>query len=428
MIRRSLGVGRSEPRSGRAGPGACRERRYSERDVGTVLVVEAEFEGYTHATFNSFFLEAVHYAFPECTVIFAAEPRHLDEVQRALFLRGIDDKPLVHCRVLATGRREGPSREQEFRIAKEVASLARSTGADLMLITSATWTQLLRLSLAGWTGALPPTIVALHSHADYFESRGLRGRLTAALRRTALDRVSPICGLVVFSAHARLAAEGVLRLRRVPVVQVDPPYGPGVRRVVGATRTRGAGPTLGWLGRSSKGDVSSFAGVARRVKQRHPDARFLLVGSYSGEVSETDLCAFSVRPSQSMLNTEQYCSMLSELTHGVLWARGSDYQNRISAAFLDAIVNAIPGIYLSSPFLEEFFRRFGECGVLCASEEEMEAAIVRACRGEDEPLYPVWKQNMERARTALAPSAVGAELRQKIRELRVRAATEEIGD
>lgn len=375
-----------------------------------LLIVEAQFDGFVHATFNSYLVEAAHRAFPERRKVFVAETSHLEEVQHLLRsrlnrdLNGLDFKPIE------LGAREYPSRRQEFSIAGAIDRLAQVLGAGLILFTSASWTQLIGLCRLRRKQRAVPIVAFLHTHSAGFRVPGMRGALSAVVRRALLERFSPMRGVIVFSESGRRAAHAATRFKRISITKSDPPYGPAFGRVA-ASRAPSARPTFGWLGNSAKGEFSDFLAAARRLRERSADFSLLLVGCVNRPLDELDSGLFAEQPSERMLSTERYQELMSKITHGVLWSRSEDYEHKISAAFLDAIVQGVPGVYMATPFLRECFARFGDCGILCASTEEMERGMEYICQGRDAGGRDAWSESMRRARAELSPEVVAPQFR-----------------
>lgn len=375
-----------------------------------ILVAEAEFRGLVHATFNAHLLEAICRGWPECVVRFLAEPRHVAEVERLVAERADGVRSSLSFGPLEIGARYHPPRAQELAIGRRLLEESGRCGARLLVLTSATWTQLLGMCLRPRPAKLAASFCALHTQAVAFRGSGARGWLSARLRRAALDRLGPLRGLLVFSESARRVAEREVGLRRRPVIRIDPPYA----RAAAPVAPRREGVRIGWIGNTEKGPFSRFVEIAARARAETPECEFALVGYLAAPLAEADAALFVEPPSREMLASERFAERLAALSHAVIWSESSRYEYRISAAFLDAVAWRLPGIYFSTPFLEEFFARFGPCGRLCSSAAEMEAAIRAACRGEDRAERESWRRNLDRAAEALSPRHVGARLREAV--------------
>jgi len=382
----------------------------------TLLVVEAQFRGWVHATFNSFLLEALYEGHPDHTLVFAAEPEHLGEVERLLARRLRPGADRIRFENLSTGPRNHPTRRQEFQVARDVLQLGRRLSAKAVICASASWAQLLGMSSYSAKSEDLGVIAVLHTHPAGFSARGLRGALSARIRRHILDYHSLLRGLLVFSESARAAATRLLRFKRLPIARVDPPYASSVGEARSRRPPRSESTTFGWLGNSGKGRMHQFLDTLRSMKSSGLVFDTVLVGYLNKALSEPDYSLFLEKPSTAMLDAVTYHELLSRVSHGILWSERENYDYRISAAFLDAVVAGVPGIYMATPFLEEFFCRFGECGVLCRNDDEMANEMAAACRGERESRGEIWHRNMRTATNALAPRVVGAQLKKVLRQ------------
>ncbi|MCM2317056.1 MAG: hypothetical protein NDJ92_18055 [Thermoanaerobaculia bacterium] len=378
-----------------------------------ILVAEAEFRGLVHATFNAGLLRAILAGWPGAAVRFLAEPRHLAEVERQVAARSPEALSRLAFAPLDVGRRYHPPRSQELAIGRRLMAEAEASGSRLVFLTSATWAQLVGMSLRRRPRSLSGVFCALHTQSISFRSRGLRGWLSASVRRLVIERMGPLSGFLAFSESARRTAERELGLRRLEVLHVDPPYDalPGVRPP--ASRPPGS-VHIGWIGNTEKGPFARFVDLAREIRRQRPDCKFSLVGYLASPLSDEDAALFAEPPGREMLSAEDFAKRLSALSHAVIWSSAARYEYRISAAFLDAVVHRVPGIYSATPFLEEYFQRFGPCGMLCSTDEEVAAAIRAACLGEDHGERELWSQSFDRAAEALSPRTVGGSLREVI--------------
>jgi len=195
---------------------------------------------------------------------------------------------------------------------------------------------------------------------------------------------------------------------------IDPPYRRPRRQSLERCSESRDRISVGWLGNTGKGRFLRFLRAARQIRAVHRDVSFHLVGYLNSQVDEEDLRVLAEAPKQEMLPGEKYEDLLSRLDVAVLWSEASSYEHRISAAFLDALVRGVPGIYMETPFLREFFSRFGACGVLCRSDDELEFQLKSFCAGENPIDSTQWQENLRFAAEQILPKNVAPQLRDRI--------------
>lgn len=382
-----------------------------------ILFVEAQFRGFIHATFNSCVLETLSRAFPDAELTFAAEARQQAEVRTLIEAREPWPRAGLDFAELEIGPDCYATRSQEWAVSRRILDLAARRRCDLVVLASATWAQMLGLSFARRPPGLAGVVACLHDHPAMFRAQGAKGALSATVRRILFDHASPLRGFVCFSEAARRAAIVALRPRKVAIRSIDPPYRRLAAAATPAAAERRPGFRIGWLGNTGKGNFARFVEVAHRARQLHPEVEFRLAGYASLPLGDNALALFAEPPSRDLISSERLEAILASLDYGVLWTDSSNYEYRISAAFLDAVVRDLPTLCLRTVFLEEFFARHGRCGELCDSEDDLERAILRVAAAAGDAVPPELRANLRRASAAIHPAAVAPELRAAIRTL-----------
>ncbi|HEX6198993.1 MAG TPA: hypothetical protein VF150_01930 [Thermoanaerobaculia bacterium] len=381
-----------------------------------LLVAEPQFKGAVHATVNAALLEAAALAFPAAPCAFLAEAGHAGWVRRAL--AGVsaaraEEVAWLGLPGLPALRRVGRLRRgaAELRVWWRVLSEARRRGARAVLICSATRPGILLLKLLAPL-LLPgtPVAVVLHQLNELEAERPGTPRRRPVRLETLLRLPGPRA--LRFLAPAR-AVHAELE-RRFPglaarTVPLDLPY-LWQAEAPAAPPLRPGELVFGLFGGARPGTIEPFCALARRVRERFPRARFVLLGHLKGAPPEAEACRDVEGMSAEPLPLEELRRRAEGVHYAVWTAPVEHYRMRLSAAFLDALSFVKPCVYLDNPHLARYAEELGDIGHPCADAEALYDTVAALLADPSPERYRRQCQSILAGRRRLSPEAVAPTL------------------
>jgi glycosyltransferase involved in cell wall biosynthesis len=381
--------------------------------VSTVLVCEPQCIGFEHAEFNAALLRTAELAFPASRILFAGESDHVSRVRSRLEEAGTARMEWVEIdvprRYRSPWKRYGrPRLTEEGLWCAQVRGLAQSRAAGLVMLASVGPAGLLSWKSSA-SSSDPRTLAFLHGVvASAYCEQGLRRVKASALRAIFRFR-APEGFRYVALGESILAALRALDPRlaeRFTAIEI-----PSLWAAEPLSTPAEGEPALrfGYFGVSEKG-FDTFAHVAARVRARHENARFSLVGFLNDRQPVGRWSDVVDGLAEAPLTTGEYARRARNVTYALWTARPRQYRLTASASFVDAIAFGKPSIVLRNPFVEHYFDRLGDIGYLCDSVEEMVEIVESILRAFPEDRYRRQCRNLELGRRRFAPAAVAGRL------------------
>jgi hypothetical protein len=178
---------------------------------------------------------------------------------------------------------------------------------------------------------------------------------------------------------------------------------------------------FGYLGVASHG-FERFCRLAAQVTALRPAGpyQFLMAGFVNEPHGTCPPGAESVVAgiSRTPLSPEEYARRVASLTYAVGTWEPAEYHLTASASFLDAVMEAKPGIYLRNRYVEHCFARLGDIGYLCDDEEQMLRAMLSVI--DEFPLqrYRRQQQLLAEGRRLFEPQTLAPKLRAIVEGMR----------
>jgi hypothetical protein len=154
-----------------------------------------------------------------------------------------------------------------------------------------------------------------------------------------------------------------------------------------------------------------FAALAADIRRLRLGARFTLVGHLN---TNEDLRRFGTlfpEASARPLSGDEFRLRARALTYAVALPDPEIYRLTASASFLDSLSYVKPGIYLRNMYIEEYFKRMGDIGYLCDSEEELRQCILGIIDHFPAERYARQCDTILRMRGIFEPVSLAANLR-----------------
>jgi hypothetical protein len=390
------------------------------------MVVEPQFKGPVHSSFNGGLLLTAHLAFPEARTVFFGEREQVHWVRDAVGHLAPDPAPDVEWRVIRVPgalRRIGRVRRALAEAGCFLRALgrARRRRARLVLFCSLPRLGAATLKLfARWVCPRTAILAVVHDIGALLPSAG--GRRTAAARLYhRLLRLAPPANLRFVAptllAHRELATADPALARQFTPLPLPYPWQRESAAVPG-TRPRGA-LRFGLIGGGSRERLEPFCRLARDLKSRFPAAEFILAGHLTGAARELgeDLAVLDDAPEEPLV-LDRLARSIDTLDYAVWIGTSGTYRWRLSASFLDALSHVKPSLALATPYSSFLFETMGDIGYLCTDYD----ALLTAATGllEEFPAGRYRRQcaNILEQRARLAPQRVAEELARAALELK----------
>jgi len=385
-----------------------------------IVISEPQCCGFEHVPFNAAFLGAVLLAYPEAAVVFMAEHEHLNGVRHMLGRYCGTALQRVEWQVIDIPPRNMGGWRRLFQERTEIGGLlqcAKDRQARLLILTSITSTGLLALKLHLYRAQYPfPMVAVIHSvlgtvmrlpRKPWKWLLNLRYVLrlpqTPALRYIAL-------GDSIFGA-LEVAYPALARHFSV----LDHPY-----FMDGETSAEDAISVpldkirFGYMGVGHRGKgFSTFAHLAKEVREQTERAEFLLVGFLSSTADCADYPAVA-GCSKEPLSAAEYKERAISLAYVVSVAKPENYRLVASASFLDALLYTKPGIYLRNPYVEHYFQQMGDIGYLCDTYDEVRETVLGLAKQFPTERYRKQCATIRQGRRLFTPDCVAMQLRKTL--------------
>lgn len=384
----------------------------------TILMCEPQWAGRMHATFNAALLESARVAFPGWAVAFAADRTHVGAVREAL----PPGSPLhEHLRTLEIPVAQAPgwSRRLQADPIWQLRRLVPALRPRIVILASVTAVQVAIAKLA--FGTLRPgtrLLAFLHENAIEALEGDARagaldpGKLRARWNRSSWprDMVLAVFGDRVLREVRQCLPEGTGER----IVSIRPPCLPDPLPTEEELRARWSARQIALVGNTYKGRLEEFLHVARAVRERSPDVRFVLAGGLrdsSSPLAREARCLFGDGADAEMLPREVFRRIVRGATFGVVHLEPSAYRARVSAGTLDTFAACLPSAIRSIPFNDS-----------CVETEALPAVLYRNVSGLEDALngflerttFEEYRRTVEgiaKGRQVFSPEAVGVELR-----------------
>jgi glycosyltransferase involved in cell wall biosynthesis len=214
---------------------------------------------------------------------------------------------------------------------------------------------------------------------------------------------------VVLAGSIRAELERIAPRTARHVVAIDLPSvlgdlpADGVERPAGSLRFGFVGG-----GRSAKG-FREFIDLAARIRRRHPEVVFEVIGSVPDSVPRSELTGLDW--SSEKLPLTEFVRRLRRLSHVVWLGDPKHYRLVASGSLVDSIALGLPVVYLAGGFADYMFECAAAAGVRCESLDAVYREVLRLVespveRGDESPAA-----SAAAAARALAPETWAAHLR-----------------
>ncbi|MEJ0018583.1 MAG: hypothetical protein WDN25_18890 [Acetobacteraceae bacterium] len=374
-----------------------------------ILIFEMTWTGVVHAPGNSATIHIIARAWPEQIVRVHAEVTHLTELRRDAVLAALPNVEFVAIEVSPQWRSHPQivsfrRLAQEFRTVR--AALARVPRAEacLVFMISATATGVFA---AAWAARLSGHRAGLQIgfHGNLNDVAGWRPRnpVTRALdARSGIEARHPVTTrFLVLETAIRIALAANLPAAAARTDVLPHPIATGEIPAM-AGRPLAPPVRIGFvgLGTAAKG-IDIFLSVAGRIRARWGDkVEFVHVGRIPPDMDARPLDVLAHPPSTELLTRDEFTARLASLHYVFLPFRSGYYDLSASGALIDALTWLKPIITSRIPLTEQFFREYGDIGVLANDETGLEAAIDEILTEMDTARYARQIEALRAARDA----------------------------
>lgn len=389
-------------------------------DDRPVVVVEPQFKGAVHASFNAGLLLTAHLAFPQAPIVFLGDRDQVRWVRDALGHLAPDAAPEVEWGVIQVPgalrrlgrirrtlaevggflRALGRARRRHARLVL-FCSLPRIGAVTLVLFARRICPRTVVLAVVHDVGGLLPSVSDLRTAAARLYHRVLRLAPPANLRLVAPTAL----------AHRELAAVDPALARLFTPLPLPYPW----RRCESPADLRpraGGALRFGLIGAGSPDRLEPFCRVARDLKRRFPEARFVLVGHLTEAARDLgEQIAILDDAPEEPLPLDRLARSIDALDYAVWIGTSETYRWRLSASFLDALSHVKPSLALETPYSSFMFETMGDIGYLCADPDDLTATAERLLEDFPRERYARQCANIAERRSSLAPTTVAAILR-----------------
>ncbi|MDO9710532.1 glycosyltransferase family protein [Paracraurococcus lichenis] len=389
-----------------------------------ILIFETNWTDTVHAPGNSATTQVIARAWPEQQVLFHADPSHLEELRRDPALTALPNLRLVPIEIPSLWRNRPAvvswaRLQQEFRIVRAALRAAPAGEAHLVFLMSTTATGSFATAWAArLSGRRAAVQVCLHGNLN--DAFGWRSRnpLTRSIdMRASLDARYPVpLRFLVLEQGINVAL--TKRVSRAgPRTDALPlPINPAE---AAAEPARFSPPLrFGYvgLGTPDKG-MDTFLRIADHIRTRHGDrASFVHVGRVPDGVDLAAFAALSLPPMTTRLSRAEFAERLGSLHYIVLPFRRGYYDLSASGAVIDALTWLRPIITMRVPLTEQMFADYGDIGLLCEDEAELQARIEEVILRPDPDRYARQVEALQRARATRDPAVLTAQYRRMVAE------------
>jgi hypothetical protein len=385
-----------------------------------ILVFEMLWVGTQHAVGNSATIQAIARAYPDQRVRVFADPTHLVELRNDSELTANDNVGFAPI-ALYPGHRGKTHLVSWERFRQELATLRQGLAQVppgercLVFLISATPTAIAAASLLA---RLHPgrigVMVGLHGNLNdafgwrprnpltrAFDLRSmLTGRHPRRLRFMVLEEgIRDSLATLLPEAAARTdVLELPINVAEIPS-QGGAVFAPPIRIGLVGLATEAKGTDL-------------FLDIARDMGTRFPgQVAFHHVGRLAPGTDPAPFAVLADPPSTEHLSRAAFTARLAALHYVFLPIREGYYNLSASGAFLDAMTWGKPVIARALPIVTPHFRRFGEIGYLCDSDDGMRRAVETIVTALDLAHYARQVAAMETLRAARTPAALAGTYR-----------------
>jgi hypothetical protein len=389
-----------------------------------ILVFEMLWVGTQHAPGNSATIQAIAGGFPDQPVRVFADPSHLAELRADPALAACTNvgfAPIaLHPAHRGKTHRVAWGRfRQEFATLRHGLTHAPHGESCLLMLISATPTAIFAASLLA---RLHPGRVGVQVglHGNLNDAFGWRPRnplIRAFNLRSALTARHP--RLLRFMVLEQGILDTLATLLPSAAARTDVLELPiNVAEVAGQQAPVFAPPIrigLVGLATAAKG-TELFLDIAREMTARFPGkVTFHHVGRLTPEADPAPFAVLAEPPSTTHLPREKFIARLAALHFVFLPIREGYYNLSASGAMLDAMTWAKPVIACALPIVEPHFRRFGDIGYLCDSDDAMRGAVEAILTEMDAGRYARQVAAMETLRAARTPQALAGTYRELVK-------------
>lgn len=340
----------------------------------TILVHDPLVAGYSHVPTNSGFLATALLAFPEQTVLFCAEPKHLTLVRQHLQQKHFTQTTNYSERIDTTSRHQ-PIWRQRYHALASVLTAAMRQQIDTVVLTA----------LDGIGIAILKALLASSAkHLRVFVV--MHGALTNIVAdkpsvKTTLFRSLMRVGNLSLGMNYIVIAPTIYRatLAIAPALQpalhyLDHPH-LFSQETLPQTTFPTNGISFGFLGHDTpiKG-FPIFAQLAQDItKQLKPaqqgKVHFKAIGHSTRNPSENS--ALSLLMQADFLAAEDYAAHIGAIDYTIFPYSAHHYRVRASASILDTFEHFKPPIVFNIPLFKDYYERMGNIGYLCDNYPQM---------------------------------------------------------
>jgi hypothetical protein len=379
--------------------------------MSKVIVVEPQCTGFEHVEFNAALLATIQYglAFPPLELW--SERVHAEMVGHRLAQHV---GSVVSCRELGVAWSSvGWFRlQQEIAFCKKLLDRARSTGTRLVVFASASGLSLIALKHCLRDMSDRITVLAfVHSALGELARSPRRPwnrplSIKTALRLTCPPQLKLIALSAAGAAATRESCPGV------SIYSLDHPYLfrpktlPGSRSGKDHRRIR-----IGVPGavRTRLGDLASLIST---VRKRTGNVDFEIVGHVPANIAgRRELIRLLPDVPDTPIGYDTYRSRLSALDYVLLLPDRVQHRFAASCTLLDAFDHCKPGLFLTSPLLDEYRSTVGEFGIFHSGTDQIASAILEIAARFPAEQYREQEEAMRAGRLRFNPSRVAPALK-----------------
>lgn len=379
----------------------------------TLIVYEPICCGLEHSQFNASFLETLHHAFPDQSIVFVGEELHLSHVQSQLpewTGNAIKFKSLnIPERQLKSHKRL----MQDFKNAFEVLGICKNHKSQAIILTSCRETVLICLA---FTFLIARQRLAKYSIV-HMEMKRITRRSHNPIRR-ALDFASSLSfgakiGIQYWVLEESIRTEVLKYLPQTENHLRVLPH-PIVQRSANSKTEYRSPIKLGFLGMATKRKgFDVFSRVAKKAGD-YGCYKCYVIGRSNEIDTQLQSDLFAQGPFREYLPHDKYKQLTSEIHYICVFLDPVRYNLSASGTLLDALSFRKPIIALNIPIVENLFNQYGDIGFLCNDESQIDRVLEELSNNINNDRYNTQVQNIKSIVQDRSPCTLAKIIRDKI--------------
>lgn len=376
-----------------------------------IVICEPQSIGFEHAGWNSVLMTTIMQAFQE-EILFLGEESHVKQVKE--IMDRTDHSEKIYYNVIEVPPKEQRDLERlrtEFKLTKEVFSLADSLGSKKVIFSSVTRPGLISVKYYIRKFQDVKVLIIPHSLLDRINelplSRDFIFYLKFWLRFFNTERLKYLI------LGKTIRDELVKELPQIEkfAESVDHPF--FFKNFALCDTSLDEKLVFGFLGVGyRKKGIESFIKLASGLKGKDfiVNVNFILAGFIAENDVEVPEDSFLIA-SKTPLDQKTYFKYLNKINYALFFHKPEDYRLTASGVFFDAISYLKPIIAIKNPFFQYYFDMMGDIGFLCEDYEEMENVVVDIIKNPENKRYHQQQLNLKNGREKISISKIADQIR-----------------